>query len=146
HVETTAREIWEQTGGKVDGFVSAVGSGGTLAGVAIGLREKNKDVQICLADPFGAALFSRDTAGQPKSESGSITEANRPGRVTANLEGVAVDYAYQIPDSEALEIIFDLVQHEGLCMGGSTGINIAGAIRLAREMGPGKTIVTLLCD
>ena len=146
HVETTAREIWEQTGGKVDGFVSAVGSGGTLAGVAIGLREKSKDVQICLADPFGAALFSWYTAGELKSEGTSITEGIGQGRITANLEGVAIDQAYQIPDSEALEIIYDLVLHEGLCMGGSTGVNIAGAIRLAKEMGPGKTIVTLLCD
>ena len=146
HIETTAQEIWEQTGGKVDGFVSAVGSGGTLAGVAIGLREKNRDVKVCLADPFGAALFSWYTAGELKSEGTSITEGIGQGRVTANLEGLDVDFAYQIPDSEALEIIFDLVQHEGLCMGGSTGVNIAGAIRLARELGPGKTIVTLLCD
>jgi cysteine synthase A len=146
HVETTASEIWEQTGGAVDGFVSAVGSGGTLAGVAIGLREKNKDVKICLADPFGAALFNWYTAGELKSEGNSITEGIGQGRVTANLEGLDVDFAYQIPDSEALEIIFDLVQHEGLVMGGSTGVNIAGAIRLAKEMGPGKTIVTLLCD
>ncbi|HEY4031547.1 MAG TPA: cysteine synthase A [Caulobacteraceae bacterium] len=146
HVETTAREIWDQTGGKVDGFVSAVGSGGTLAGVAIGLREKSKDVQIALADPFGAALFSWYTAGELKSEGTSITEGIGQGRVTANLEGVAIDRAYQIPDGEALEIIYDLVQHEGLCMGGSTGINIAGAIRLAKDLGPGKTIVTLLCD
>jgi cysteine synthase A len=146
HVETTAREIWEQTGGKVDGFVSAVGSGGTLAGVAIGLREKNKDVKICLADPFGAALFSWYTAGELKSEGTSITEGIGQGRVTANLEGLDVDFAYQIPDGEALNIIYDLVLHEGLVMGGSTGVNIAGAIRLAREMGPGKTIVTLLCD
>lgn len=146
HIETTAREIWDQTGGKVDGFVSAVGSGGTLAGVAIGLREKNRDVKVCLADPYGAALFSWYTAGELKSEGTSITEGIGQGRVTANLEGVGVDFAYQIPDAEALEIVFDLVQHEGLCMGGSTGVNVAGAIRLAREMGPGKTIVTLLCD
>jgi cysteine synthase A len=146
HVETTAREIWEQTGGKVDGFVSAVGSGGTLAGVAIGLREKNKAVQIALADPFGAALFSWYTAGELKSEGSSITEGIGQGRVTANLEGLTVDHAYQIPDGEALNIIYDLVLHEGLVMGGSTGVNVAGAIRLAKEMGPGKTIVTLLCD
>ncbi|MGZ3313154.1 MAG: cysteine synthase A [Caulobacteraceae bacterium] len=146
HVETTAREIWEQTGGKVDGFVSAVGSGGTLAGVAIGLREKNKDVQIALADPYGAALFSWYTAGELKSEGTSITEGIGQGRVTANLEDLKIDHAYQIPDGEALDIIFDLVQHEGLCMGGSTGVNIAGAIRLAKDLGPGKTIVTLLCD
>jgi cysteine synthase A len=146
HIETTAREIWEQTGGTVDGFVSAVGSGGTLAGVAMGLRDKNRDVQIALADPFGAALYSWYTTGELKSEGTSITEGIGQGRVTANLEGLKVDHAFQIPDAEALEIIFDLVQHEGLCMGGSTGINIAGAIHLAREMGPGKTIVTLLCD
>ena len=146
HVETTAREIWEQTGGKVDGFVSAVGSGGTLAGVAMGLREKNKDVKVCLADPFGAALFNWYRAGELKSEGTSITEGIGQGRITANLEGLQVDFAYQIPDAEALEIVFDLVQHEGLCMGGSTGVNVAGAVRLARELGPGKTIVTLLCD
>jgi cysteine synthase A len=146
HIETTAPEIWEQTGGKVDGFVSAVGSGGTLAGVAIGLREKNKDVQIALADPFGASLYSWYTTGELKSEGNSITEGIGQGRVTANLEGLKVDHAFQIADAEALEIVFDLAQHEGLCMGGSTGINIAGAIRIAREMGPGKTIVTLLCD
>ena len=123
-----------------------MGSGGTLAGVAIGLREKNKNVQIALADPFGAALFNWYTAGELKSEGTSITEGIGQGRVTANLEGVPIDHAYQIPDGEALEIIYDLVLHEGLCMGGSTGVNIAGAIRLARDLGPGKTIVTLLCD
>ena len=146
HYRTTGPEIWEQTHGKVDGFVSAVGSGGTLAGVAMGLRDKNKDVQIALADPYGAALYSWYKTGELKSEGSSITEGIGQGRVTANLEGLKVDHAFQIPDAEALEIIFDLVQHEGLCMGGSTGINIAGAIRLARELGPGKTIVTLLCD
>ena len=146
HIETTAREIWEQTGGRVDGFVSAVGTGGTLAGVAMGLREKNRDVQVALADPFGAALYSWYTAGELKSEGTSITEGIGQSRITANLEGLKVDHAFQIPDAEALEIIFDLVKHEGLCMGGSTGINVAGAIRLAREIGPGKTIVTLLCD
>ena len=146
HIETTAQEIWAQTGGKVDGFVSAVGSGGTLAGVAMGLREHNKDVAVALADPFGAALFSWYTAGELKSEGTSITEGIGQGRVTANLEGLDVTHAYQIPDAEALEVVYDLVQHEGLCMGGSTGVNIAGAIRLARDLGPGKTIVTLLCD
>jgi cysteine synthase A len=146
HVETTAPEIWEQTGGKVDGFVSAVGSGGTLAGVAIGLREKNPDVAIALADPFGAALFNYYTAGELKAEGTSITEGIGQGRITANLEGLKVDYAYQIPDAEALSQVYDLVQHEGLCMGGSTGVNIAGAVRLARDLGPGKTIVTILCD
>jgi cysteine synthase A len=146
HIEGTAPEIWAQTGGKVDGFVSAVGSGGTLAGVAMGLREKNKDVKVCLADPFGASLFSWYKTGELKAEGTSITEGIGQGRITANLEGLDVDFAYQIPDAEALEIVFDLVQHEGLCMGGSTGVNVAGAIRLARELGPGKTIVTLLCD
>jgi cysteine synthase A len=146
HIETTAREIWDQTGGKVDGFVSAVGSGGTLAGVAIGLRDKNKDVKIGLADPFGAALFNYYTAGELKAEGSSITEGIGQGRITANLEGLAVDFAYQIPDAEALQVVFDLVEWEGLCVGGSAGVNIAGAIRMARELGPGKTIVTLLCD
>jgi cysteine synthase A len=146
HIETTAQEIWTQTGGKVDGFICAVGSGGTLAGVALGLREKNPNVAIGLADPFGAALFSWYTAGELKSEGGSISEGIGQGRITANLEGLAVDYAYRIDDREMLDIVFDLVRHEGLCMGGSTGINIAGAIRLARELGPGKTIVTILCD
>ncbi len=146
HIETTAQEIWKQTNGKVDGFVSAVGSGGTLAGVAMGLREHNPKVAVALADPFGAALFSWYTAGELKSEGTSITEGIGQGRITANLEGLTVDHAYQIPDAEALDVVFDLVQHEGLCMGGSTGVNIAGAIRLARELGPGKTIVTLLCD
>ena len=146
HRLTTAPEIWEQTGGKVDGFICAVGSGGTLAGVAMGLREKNPNLQIGLADPFGAALFSYYTSGELKSEGTSITEGIGQGRITANLEGIGVDHAFQIPDAEALQIVFDLVQHEGLCMGGSTGVNIAGAIRLARELGPGKTIVTVLCD
>jgi cysteine synthase A len=146
HIETTGREIWAQTGGKVDGFVCAVGSGGTLAGVAIALREKKPDVAIAIADPFGAALFNWYTAGELKAEGGSITEGIGQGRITANLEGLSVDYAYQIADAEALEIIFDLVQHEGLCMGGSTGVNVAGAIRLARDLGPGKTIVTVLAD
>jgi cysteine synthase len=146
HARTTGPEIWEQTGGKVDGFVSAVGSGGTLAGVAAALRERNRDVKIALADPFGAALFNYYTAGELKAEGSSITEGIGQGRVTANLEDLKVDFAYQIPDAEALEIIYDLVLHEGLCMGGSTGVNIAGAIRLARELGPGHTIVTVLCD
>ena len=146
HVETTAPEIWEQTGGKVDGFVSAVGSGGTLAGVAIGLRAKNPTVKIALADVHGAALFNWYTAGELKAEGTSITEGIGQGRVTENLKDLTIDHAYQIPDAEALEVVFDLVQHEGLCMGGSTGVNIAGAIRLAREMGPGHTIVTVLCD
>lgn len=146
HVKTTAAEIWEQTGGKVDGFVSAVGTGGTLAGVAEGLRHKNRDVKVALADPMGAALFSYYTDGELKSEGTSITEGIGQGHITANLDGFEPDFSYQIPDEEALPIVFDLVQEEGLCLGGSTGINIAGAIRLARELGPGHRIVTVLCD
>lgn len=146
HYESTGPEILEQTGGNIDGFVSSVGSGGTLAGVAAALREKKPDVAIGLADPFGAALFSYYTAGELKSEGSSITEGIGQGRITANLEGLTVDHAYQIPDDEALRIVFDLVTEEGLCLGGSSGVNIAGAIRLARELGPGKTIVTILCD
>ena len=146
HIHTTGPEIWEQTGGKIDGFICSVGSGGTLAGIEMALRAKKPDIQIGLADPFGAALFNWYTAGELKAEGTSITEGIGQGRITANLEGIRVDHAWQIPDAEALEIIYDLVQHEGLCMGGSTGVNVAGAIRLARELGPGKTIVTILCD
>lgn len=146
HVLTTAQEIWAQTGGKVDGFVSAVGTGGTLAGVAEGLRGKNPNVKIALADPLGAALYSYYTEGVLKAEGSSITEGIGQGRITANLEGFTPDFSYQIPDEEALPIVFDLVQEEGMCVGGSTGINIAGAIRLARDLGPGHTIVTVLCD
>lgn len=146
HVRTTAQEIWNQTGGKVDGFVAAVGSGGTLAGVAAGLREHSRDVKIAIADPLGAALYNFYTDGELKSEGSSITEGIGQGRITANLEGFTPDFAYQVPDDEALPIVFDLVQEEGLCLGGSSGINIAGAIRLARDLGPGHTIVTVLCD
>jgi len=146
HYETTGPEIWEQTGGKVDGFICAVGSGGTLAGVAMALRERRADVKIGLADPYGAALFNYYTAGELKAEGSSITEGIGQGRITANLEGLSVDHAWQIPDAEALEIIYDLVEHEGMCLGGSSGVNVAGAIRLARELGPGHTIVTVLCD
>ena len=146
HVRTTAREIWEQTGGKVDGFVSAVGTGGTLAGVSVGLKEKNSGVKIAIADPLGAALYSFYTEGVLKAEGSSITEGIGQGRITANLEGFSPDFSFQVPDEEALPIVFDLVQEEGLCLGGSTGINIAGAIRLARELGPGHTIVTILAD
>ncbi|WP_119418980.1 cysteine synthase A [Desertibaculum subflavum] len=146
HVATTGPEIWRQTDGKVDGFVSAVGSGGTLVGVAMALRERNPKVKIALADPMGAALHSYYTTGELKAQGNSITEGIGQGRITANLEGFKPDFSYQIPDPEALPIIFDLLQHEGLCLGGSTGINVAGAIRLARELGPGHTIVTLLCD
>jgi cysteine synthase len=146
HVETTGPEIFEQTNGKVDWFICAVGSGGTLGGVAMALKARNSDIQIGLADPEGAALYSYYTSGELKSEGGSITEGIGQGRITANLKDLAVDHAYQIPDSEALPYIFDLIRDEGLCLGGSSGINIAGAVRLARELGPGKTIVTVLCD
>ena len=144
HIETTGPEIWEQTGGKVDGFICAVGSGGTLAGVGMALQPKG--VKIGLADPDGAALHSYYTTGALKSSGDSITEGIGQGRITANLEGFTPDFSYNIPDAEALPIVFDLLAHEGLCMGGSTGVNIAGAMRMAREMGPGHTIVTILCD
>jgi cysteine synthase len=146
HIETTAPEIWAQTDGKVDAFVSAVGSGGTLAGVSMGLKSRNKNVKIVLADPQGAALYSYYKTGELKSEGSSITEGIGQGRITANLEGAVVDEAFQIPDSEAIPMAFDLLEFEGLCMGGSTGVNVAGAIRLAKQMGPGHTIVTVLCD
>jgi cysteine synthase A len=146
HIETTAPEIWMQTQGRIDGFICSVGSGGTLAGVAMGLRARKPDVAIGIADPFGAALFNWYTQGELKAEGSSITEGIGQGRITANLEGVGVDHAYQISDAEALEQVFDLVQYEGLCLGGSAGVNVAGAIRMARDLGPGKTIVTVLCD
>jgi cysteine synthase A len=146
HYETTGPEIWAQTEGGIDGFICAIGSGGTLAGVAMALREKKPDVAIGMADPFGAALFSWYSAGELKSEGSSITEGIGQGRVTGNLEGLKVDFPCQIPDAEALEVVFDLVQNEGLCLGGSSGVNIAGAIRMARELGPGKVIVTILAD
>jgi cysteine synthase A len=146
HMETTAQEIWQQTDGKIDGFVSAVGSGGTLGGVSDALKAKNKKIRIALADPLGAALYSYYTTGELKAEGSSITEGIGQGRVTKNIEGAVVDDAFQIPDHEAIPLVFDLLKEEGLCLGGSTGINVAGAIRLARQMGPGHTIVTLLCD
>ncbi len=146
HVETTAPEIWAQTEGKVDAFVSAVGTGGTLAGTAMGLRERNPDIKIGLADPEGAALYEWYANGELKSEGSSISEGIGQGRVTANLEGLEVDFPYLIPDSEALPIVFDLLKEEGFCVGLSSGINVAGAIRAARELGPGHTVVTLLCD
>lgn len=146
HIETTAQEIWRDTNGKVDGFVSAVGSGGTLAGTAFGLKDKNADIKIALADPHGAALHSFYTTGELKSEGDSITEGIGQGRITANLESFTPDFSYRVPDADALDILFDLVQDEGLCLGGSSGINIAGAIRLAKDLGPGHTIVTVLCD
>ena len=146
HFRTTAEEIWAQTDGKVDGFICAVGTGGTLGGVSMGLKAKRADIVIGLADPMGAALYSYYTTGELKSEGSSITEGIGQGRVTANLEGVVVDKAYQIPDSEAVDYVFQLLREEGLCLGGSSGINVAGAVRLARELGPGHTIVTVLCD
>jgi cysteine synthase len=146
HVETTGPEIWRQTAGKVDGFVCAVGTGGTLAGVAIALKSFKSETRIALADPMGAALYSYYTTGELKSHGSSITEGIGQGRITKNLEGAPIDIAYQIPDEEALMIIFDLLEHEGLCLGGSSGINVAGAVRLAKELGPGRTIVTILAD
>jgi len=146
HVEGTGPEIWSQTNGKVNGFVCAVGSGGTLAGISMALKKHNKDIRIALADPMGAALYNFYKHGELKSEGSSITEGIGQGRITANLEGAVVDDAFQIHDKEALQIAFDLLEHEGLCMGGSTGVNVAGAIALAKQMGPGHTIVTILCD
>ena len=146
HRLTSGREIWEQTEGTVDGFVCAVGTGGTLAGIGMALKEHNPKVRIGLADPMGAALYSYYTHGELKAEGSSITEGIGQGRITANLEGAPVDVAYQIPDEEAVPIVFDLLEHEGLCLGGSSGVNVAGAIRLARELGPGRKIVTMLCD
>ncbi|MCA3713586.1 MAG: cysteine synthase A [Phenylobacterium sp.] len=146
HVETTGPEIWEQTGGRVDGFICAVGSGGTLAGVAEALKARSPSVRIGLADPMGAALYNWYAHGELKSEGTSISEGIGQGRITANLEGLVVDMPYQVPDDEMLDVIFDLATHEGLIMGGSTGINVAGAMRMARDLGPGHTIVTILCD
>jgi cysteine synthase A len=146
HIDGTAKEIWAQTGGRVDGFVAAVGSGGTLAGVGIGLKAENPAVTIALADPHGAALYEWYTNGVLKAEGSSITEGIGQGRITANLEGAPIDRAYRISDAEALEQLFDLAEHEGLVLGGSSGVNVAGAIRLARDLGPGHTIVTVLCD
>ncbi|SHO66275.1 cysteine synthase A [Pseudoxanthobacter soli DSM 19599] len=146
HIETTGPEIWRDTGGRIDGFVAAVGSGGTLAGIGIALKGFDPNITIGLADPFGAALFSYYTTGKLESEGSSITEGIGQGRITANLEGAPVDVAYRISDEEAVSIVFDLAEHEGLCLGGSSGINVAGAIRLAKAMGPGHTIVTILCD
>jgi cysteine synthase A len=147
HYVSTGPEIWEQTGGKVDAFICSIGTGGTLAGVASFLREKKRDVVIGVADPKGAAMYNWFACGEVKmSEGGSITEGIGLGRVTPVIDDLTVEHAYLIPDEEAVPVIFDLLEHEGLCMGGSTGINVAGAIRLARELGPGHTIVTVLCD
>jgi cysteine synthase A len=146
HYTTTGPEIWRQTEGKVDGFVCAIGTGGTLSGVSLFLKERNPGIRIGLADPVGAAMYSYFKTGELKAEGSSITEGIGQGRVTRNVDGTPVDSPYQIPDEEALPIIFDLVKQEGLCLGGSSGINVAGAIRLARELGPGKTVVTILAD
>ena len=146
HIEGTGPEIWEQTGGRVDGFICAVGSGGTLGGVAIALKERNPAIRIAAADPMGAAIYSWIKTGKLEAQGSSITEGIGQGRVTANLEGAPIDDAYRIPDEEALPVIFDLLEHEGLCLGGSSGINVAGAIRMAKAMGPGHTIVTILAD
>jgi len=146
HYETTGPEIWRQTDGKVDAFVCAVGTGGTLAGVGMALKERNPNVQIGLADPMGAALYHYYTSGELKAEGSSITEGIGQGRITANLDGAPIDRAYQITDAEAIPIVFDLLAKEGLCLGGSSGINVAGAMRMARDLGPGHVIVTILCD
>ncbi|MED5261998.1 MAG: cysteine synthase A [Myxococcota bacterium] len=146
HVRTTAPEIWEQTEGQVDGFTCAIGTGGTLAGVGIGLKERNKNIRIAAADPHGAAMYSYFKHDELKGEGSSITEGIGQGRITGNLEDAPVDDAYRISDEEALPIVFDLLEEEGLCLGGSSGINIAGAIRMAKDLGPGHTVVTVLCD
>ena len=146
HIETTGPEIYEELTGAVDGFICACGTGGTLAGVGMALKARNPKIRIGLADPFGAALYSYYTTGELKAVGSSITEGIGQGRITANLEDAPIDVAYQIPDDEALKIVFELAQDEGLLLGGSSGINVAGAIRLARELGPGHTIVTILCD
>jgi len=146
HIDTTAPEIWAQTDGSIDGFICSVGSGGTLAGVADGLRAMKNDIKIGLADPGGSALYHYYTKGELKAEGGSITEGIGQGRITANLEGLQVDMPFTIPDTDALPIIFDLLQTEGLCLGGSSGINVAGAIAMAKELGPGHRIVTILAD
>ena len=146
HYRSTGPEIWEQTGGSVDGFTCAIGTGGTLAGVSRYLKEKNPKVRVAVADPVGAAMYSWFKRGELKSEGSSITEGIGQGRVTKNVAMAIVDDAYQIPDAEALPVIFDLVKKEGLVLGGSSGINVAGAIRMARDLGPGHTIVTILAD
>ncbi len=146
HYETTGPEIWEQTDGKIDGFICAMGTGGTLSGTSLFLKEQSKDIAIGLADPMGAAMYSYFTTGELKSEGGSISEGIGLGRVTPIIEDITVDHAWQIPDEEMVPVVYSLLKDEGLCMGGSTGINVAGAIRLAKELGPGHTIVTMLCD
>ncbi|SMF04871.1 cysteine synthase A [Tistlia consotensis] len=146
HFETTGPEIWDQTGGHIDGFVAAVGTGGTLAGTAMALKQRKPTVKVALADPPGSALWHYYAKGELKAEGSSITEGIGQGRITANLADAPIDVAFQIPDSESVAVVFDLLEREGLCLGGSSGVNVAGAIRLARELGPGHTIVTILCD
>lgn len=146
HYETTGPEIWEQTDGKIDGFICAMGTGGTLSGTSIFLKEQSRDIAIGLADPMGAAMYSHFTTGEIKSDGGSIAEGIGLGRVTPIVEGTTVDHAWQVPDEEMVAIVFNLLREEGLCLGGSSGINVAGAMKLARELGPGHTIVTMLCD
>ena len=146
HVLGTGPEIWEQTGGKVDGFVCAIGTGGSLAGISMALKERNPDVVTAAADPMGAGMYSYFKTGEIRAEGSSITEGIGQSRITANIDGAPIDDAYQIPDGEAVPVVFELLKEEGLCLGGSSGINVAGAIRLARDLGPGHTIVTLLCD
>lgn len=146
HIDLTGPEIFEQTGGKVDGFICAVGTGGTLSGVGIALKERNPDIKIGLADPMGAAIFNYFKHGELKSSGNSITEGIGQGRITANIEGMPIDEMYQVPDEEWLPIVFDLLKLDGFCVGGSSGVNVAGAIKLAKDMGPGHTIVTMLCD
>jgi cysteine synthase A len=146
HIDTTGPEIWKQTEGKVDAFTCAVGTGGTLAGVGMALKERNSKIQIALADPMGAALYSYYKTGALKAEGTSITEGIGQGRITANLVDAPIDHAFQVSDEEALPIVFDMAEHEGLLLGGSSGVNVGGAMKLAREMGPGHVIVTILCD
>ena len=146
HIEGTGPEIWEQTGGKLDAFICAVGSGGTLGGLSLYLKEKNPNIQIGLADPFGAALHSYYTTGELKSEGTSISEGIGQGRITANLEGITVDRSYRVADAEWLPVLYDLIENEGLCLGTSAALNIVGAMKMAKDLGPGKTIVTVLCD
>jgi cysteine synthase A len=146
HFETTGPEIWDQTDGKVDAFICAVGTGGTLAGTGMALKERNRDIVVALADPMGSAIYNHVKHGELKAEGSSITEGIGQGRITANLEGAPIDDAFQITDLEAIPLVFDIFEHEALCLGGSSGINIAGAIRLARQMGPGHIITTVLCD
>ena len=146
HIETTANEIWSQTAGKVDGFTCAVGTGGTLAGVSIGLKNKNKNIQIALSDPMGSSLYSYVKNNKLESEGNSITEGIGTGRITKNFEKAIIDEAFQTNDTEALKIVFDLIENQKIVLGGSSGVNIAGAVKLAKKLGKGKTIVTILCD